>query len=77
MKVHFHLTGNLRAILSHLPAEITVVTDRPTSLPDLLIRAGINPLLVVVPAVDGVTIPRDSVIDRETTVVLFGPLAGG
>lgn len=77
MRIVLALSGNLRAILSDLPAEITVESGSPAPLREILTRAGINPLVVVAAAVDGKVQKQSYIIDHDCRIDLIGPAAGG
>ena len=77
MRVTLHLSGGLRAVLAHLHEEMTIHMDGPTSLREILVRAGINPLLVMAVTVDGERRDKDHVIDHDAEIGLIGPVAGG
>ncbi len=77
MRITLHLSGGLKAVLSHLPEEMSLQLERPASLREILMRAGINPLLVMVVTVDGQRGNKDQVIDHDAEITLIGPMAGG
>jgi hypothetical protein len=77
MKITLHLSGGLRAVLAHLPEEMRIHMDGPASLREILVKAGINPLLVMLVTVDGERGEKDQVIDHDTRITLVGPMAGG
>ena len=77
MRIVLHLSGGLRAILPHLPEEIAIDVEEPVSLREILVQAGINPLLVVLITVDGKRGEKDQVIDHDARIGLVGPMAGG
>ncbi len=77
MRISLHLSGGLRAVLAHLPETMTLHVDGLASLRDILVRAGINPLLVMVVIVDGERVDKDVVVDQDAEIVLVGPMAGG
>lgn len=51
--------------------------DGPASLREILVQAGINPLLVVLITVDGKRGEKDQVIDHDARINVVGPMAGG
>jgi len=77
MKITLHLSGGLRAVLAHLPEEMRIHMDGPASLREILVKAGINPLLVMLVTVDGKRGEKDQVIDHDARIGLVGPMAGG
>lgn len=77
MRITLHLSGGLRAVLEHLPEKITIEFEGPTSLREILVRAGINPLLVMAVTVDGERRDKDQVIDHDGRINVVGPVAGG
>lgn len=77
LKLKLHLSGGLRAILNHLPPEIKMEIEGPIPLRDVLVRAGINPLLIMMLTVDGSPGEKDRIIDRDAEIELIGPVAGG
>jgi sulfur carrier protein ThiS len=77
MRITLHFSGGLRAVLAHLPEELTIHMDGPASLREILVQAGINPLLVVLITVDGKRGEKDQVIDHDARINVVGPMAGG
>jgi hypothetical protein len=77
MRITLHLSGGLRAVLAHLPEVITIHREGPASLREILVRAGINPLLVMLVTVDGERGDKDQVIDHDARIDVLGPMAGG
>lgn len=77
MRINLHPDGNLRAVLTHLPALIELDLPGPTSVREVLVQAGINPLLVVAVIKNGRPIPKDSLLEEEADLGLAGPLSGG
>jgi hypothetical protein len=77
MRITLHLSGGLRAVLAHLPEEMTIRKEGPASLREILVEAGINPLLVMLITVDGERREKDQVIDHDARIGLVGPMAGG
>lgn len=77
MAVILHISGNLRAIRSDLPEVMELAPDGPVSLRDLLIRAGINPLIVVRAVADGRSLEFDEPVEDGAEIGLIGPVAGG
>jgi hypothetical protein len=77
MRITLHLSGGLRAVLEHLPGKMTVDVAEPSALREILVQAGINPLLVMVVTVDGERGEKDQVIDHDAAIGLIGPMAGG
>jgi hypothetical protein len=51
--------------------------EGPASLRQILVEAGINPLLVMLITVDGERGEKDQVIDHDARIGLVGPVAGG
>lgn len=77
MRLTLYLSGGLRAVLEHLPEEMTIHIRGPASLREVLLQAGINPALVMLITVDGERGDKDQVIDHDAEIVLVGPMAGG
>lgn len=77
MKITLRLSGGLRAVLTHLPEETTIHLDEPVSLEEILVQAGIKPLLIMAVIVDGERGDKDQVIDHDAVIHLIGPMAGG
>lgn len=77
MRLNLRLSGGLRAILNHLPPEMTMEIEGPAVVRDVIIRAGINPLLIMMLTVDGSPGDKDLIIDRDAEIELIGPVAGG
>ena len=77
MRLTLYLSGGLRAVLAHLPEEMTVHIEGPALLADILVQAGINPLLVMLVTVDGERKNKDQVIDHDSRIDVVGPMAGG
>ena len=53
MKIKVKLSGSLRGIYREMDSEILVLIDEPTSMQELLVKLGINPLVVAAILVDG------------------------
>lgn len=77
MRISLHLSGGLRAILKEFPPEMIIDVEEPAPLQDVLIQAGINPLLVMVLTVDGKRGEKTQILDRDAEIWLMGPVAGG
>jgi hypothetical protein len=77
MRITLHLSGGLRAVLAHLPEEMTIRMEGQASLREILVEAGINPLLVMLITVEGERREKDQVIDHDARIELVGPMAGG
>jgi hypothetical protein len=77
MRLTLHLSGGLRAILADLSPEVAVDVEGPIAVRDVLILAGINPLLVMVATVDGKRVEKMQVLVRDADIGLVGPMAGG
>lgn len=77
MRVTLQLSGGLRAILTDLSPEVTIDMEEPASVRDVLIQAGINPLLVMAVTVDGKRVEKTQVLVRDADIRLVGPMAGG
>ena len=77
MKITLHPDGNLRAVLTDLPPLIALDLPGPTPVREILVQAGINPLLVVAVIKNGRPIPKDSLLEEEAELGLAGPLSGG
>ncbi|MBW2096534.1 MAG: hypothetical protein JRI80_16805 [Deltaproteobacteria bacterium] len=77
MRLTLYLSGGLRAVLTHLPEEMTIYVEGPAPLREVLIQAGINPALVMLVTVDGERGDKDQVIDHDAGIGLIGPVAGG
>ncbi len=77
MRITLHLSGGLRAVLEQLPDQVNLEVKGPVSVRDIIIRAGINPLLVVVVTVDGNRGDKEQIIDHDAAIGLIGPMAGG
>ena len=77
MRLTLYLSGGLRAVLSHLPEEITLHREGPASLEEVLVQAGISPFLVMLVTVDGQRVDKDEVVDQDAEIGLIGPMAGG
>jgi hypothetical protein len=77
MRITLHLSGGLRAVLAHLPEEMTIGMEGQASLREILVEAGINPLLVMLITVEGERREKDQVIDHDARIELVGPMAGG
>jgi len=77
LRITLHPDGNLRAVLTGLPPLIKLDLPGPASVREVLLRAGINPLLVVAVIRDGRTIDKDSLLSDGADLGLVGPLSGG
>ncbi len=77
MRITLHLSGGLRAVLNHLPGEMTIELKGTAPVRAVLERTGINPLLVMMVTVDGETADKDQMLDHDAEVVVVGPVAGG
>ncbi len=72
-----HLSGGLRAILPDRPECITLTRDRPESAGQILIEAGINPLVIMKLIVNGRVADKSDIIDQDAEIYLIAPMAGG
>ena len=77
ISITLRLSGGLRAILSHLPAVMEIGLPGPAPVTDILLRAGINPLAVIMVAREGCKITPETVVDGPATLDVIGPAAGG
>jgi hypothetical protein len=77
MRITLHLSGGLRAVLEQLPEQVKLEVEGPASVRDILIQAGINPVLVMVVTVDGDRGDKEQIIDHDAAIGLIGPMAGG
>ena len=77
MRLTLHLSGGLRAILTGFSSEVSLDMEGPVPVRDVLIRAGINPLLVMMVTVDGKRVAKTHSLVRDAEIGLVGPMAGG
>lgn len=70
-------SGGLRAIVEGLAERLEVILEGPTTLREVVIKAGINPLLVMKFATAEGSLDREAVINDSMTIYLIGPMAGG
>jgi len=77
VRITLHLSGGLRAVLNHLPGEMTMELEGLAPVRAVLERAGINPLLVMMVTIDGKQQDKDELIDHDAEIVVVGPMAGG
>lgn len=70
-------SGGLRAIVDGLPERLEVELEGPTPVREVLIRAGINPLLVMKLATESGPLDREATIGRDMEIHIIGPMAGG
>ena len=78
MKIKVKLSGSLRGIYREMDSEILVLIDEPTSMQELLVKLGINPLVVAAILVDGNVRSKDFLVAKDTNeIILVGPIAGG
>jgi hypothetical protein len=77
VRLTLHLSGGLRAVQGDLPERLEVELEHPARVREILARAGINPLLVMMVAFNGDKIDKDSFIHQGGEMVVVGPAAGG
>ncbi len=77
MRFTLHLSGGLRAILTDFPPQVIVDMPEPVAVYDVLMHAGINPLLVMVVTVDGKRVEKTQILVGDAHIGLLGPMAGG
>ena len=77
MRITLHLSGGLRAVLDHLPEKLELTLPRPARVGEILIRAGINPLLAMLVTLDGEKADLDHLVKKDGEMVVTGPAAGG
>ena len=78
MKVKINLSGSLRGIYADKGSEIVVSVNMPVTIRNLLVEAGINPLVVAAVLVDGDLKSKDFTIEEKVNeITLVGPIAGG
>lgn len=78
MEIKVKLSGSLRGIYPNMDSEILVEIQEPTPLQELLVKLGMNPLVVAAILVDGNVSSKDFLITKDTNeIILVGPIAGG
>lgn len=77
MEAKIILTGSLQAILEDRPKEWVIEVTQPVSIRQLLFETGINPRLVMKVFVDGIQREKEDQIDKDSEIVLMGPVSGG
>jgi len=55
----------------------TIQVKEGTSIREILLMEGISPLLAPMVTIENQKVPLHTVLDKDETVTLFGPLAGG
>ncbi len=75
--VQVNLSGNLKAILPDQETTKKIELEQPTSIYNVLLKADINPAVVVKVLVEEEVKPKDYIIREDTIITLIGPLAGG
>lgn len=81
MKITLRLSESLLSIYREtdnpLEEEIVVNIDKPAKLRSILSLVGINPLLAPMIIIDNKNVSLDLLIEKNETITLIGPLAGG
>lgn len=77
MKVRIILTGSLQKILEDRPGDVVIELNQPVSIRQFLIDTGINPRIVMKIFVDGIQREKEDQIEKDSEIVLMGPVTGG
>ena len=81
INIELKLSASLLSILKDVnkskPETYTLQVKKGTTIRDLLLMEGINPLLAPMVTIENQKIPLYTALDKDETVTIFGPLAGG
>ena len=81
IQIELRLSESLLSILRDTENPKTEIRHlevaRGATLREILATEGISPLLVPMATIDNQRVDLDIAIERETTITLIGPLAGG
>ncbi len=77
MRLTLHLSGGLRAVQAELPEIIELELPGPAPVREVLARAGVNPLLVMMVILNGEKLDKDQLVEQGGEMVVVGPAAGG
>lgn len=82
MKITLRISESLLSIYREmgnpLKATLELDLDKPATLNSILLKLGINPILVPMIIIDNKRVSSlDYLIKNDKTIILIGPLAGG
>lgn len=77
MTYKVNIANNLRALLPGLSQHLTVESTRSLNIYEIATKAGVPHILVVGGIIEGRLHPLDQLVEKETEILLLGPVAGG
>ena len=81
INIELKLSASLLCILEDVnkpkPEAYTLQVKKGTTIRELLLMEGINPLLAPMVSIENQKISLHTTLDKDETVTIFGPLAGG
>ncbi|MBF0468325.1 MAG: hypothetical protein HQK61_05510 [Desulfamplus sp.] len=79
--ITLRLSQSLLSILNDVnnprPETCYLQVKQGTTIKEVLLKEGINPLLAPMVSIDNIKVDIDTVVETDKTITVYGPLAGG